>query len=266
MPRIPLGSGSCRPVRRAPRLPTRSGPRKFSLPWLAELTYNGAMSDPVQIGERIRAARQERGWTQEQLAEAVGVSRSAVAQWETGRAGQLTGNLSRICRGALGRHRAPHPWAGKAREPAGRHRGRTGPAAAVSRMCAGGSPTAVAHRAPAGQTLTAEAAMRACPFGLAGGQADPTWRRSIKRRPRPRRFRCRTGCGAGWRMRSRTCSAPPCSVATWRPPRTCLGVMESMHARARMRFSSERQGTTLMIGRARKELDSRKARRRTGQG
>jgi transcriptional regulator with XRE-family HTH domain len=54
------------------------------------------MSDPVHIGERIRAARQERGWTQEQLAEAVGVSRSAVAQWETGRAGQLTGNLSRI--------------------------------------------------------------------------------------------------------------------------------------------------------------------------
>lgn len=54
------------------------------------------MSDPVQIGERIRAARQDRGWTQEQLAEAVGVSRSAVAQWETGRAGQLTGNLSRI--------------------------------------------------------------------------------------------------------------------------------------------------------------------------
>lgn len=34
--------------------------------------------------------------TQEQLAEAVGVSRSAVAQWETGRAGQLTGNLARI--------------------------------------------------------------------------------------------------------------------------------------------------------------------------
>jgi transcriptional regulator with XRE-family HTH domain len=66
------------------------------LPLLSDLTYNGGMSDPVQIGERIRAARQERGWTQEQLAEAVGVSRSAVAQWETGRAGQLTGNLSRI--------------------------------------------------------------------------------------------------------------------------------------------------------------------------
>ena len=66
------------------------------LPWLAELTYTRGMSDPVHIGERIRAARQDRGWTQEQLAGAVGVSRSAVAQWETGRAGQVTGNLSRI--------------------------------------------------------------------------------------------------------------------------------------------------------------------------
>ena len=54
------------------------------------------MSDPVQIGDRIRLARQDRGWTQDQLAHAVGVSRSAVAQWETGRAGQLTGNLARI--------------------------------------------------------------------------------------------------------------------------------------------------------------------------
>lgn len=74
----------------------RFGLRVIPLPWLAELTYTCRMSDPVHIGERIRAARQDRGWTQEQLAEAVGVSRSAVAQWETGRAGQLTGNLSRI--------------------------------------------------------------------------------------------------------------------------------------------------------------------------
>ena len=54
------------------------------------------MSDSRAIGERIRLARQERGLTQERLAEAVGVTRSAVAQWETGRAGQITGNLSRI--------------------------------------------------------------------------------------------------------------------------------------------------------------------------
>jgi transcriptional regulator with XRE-family HTH domain len=48
------------------------------------------------IGERIRAVRRERRWTQDELAVAVGVSRSAVAQWETGRSGQLSANLSRI--------------------------------------------------------------------------------------------------------------------------------------------------------------------------
>lgn len=48
------------------------------------------------MGIRIRDVRRERGWTQDQLASAVGVSRSAVAQWETGRAGQVTTNLTRI--------------------------------------------------------------------------------------------------------------------------------------------------------------------------
>lgn len=48
------------------------------------------------VGERIKAARQAAGLTQWQLAEAVGVSRSAVAQWETGRTGQVGINLSRI--------------------------------------------------------------------------------------------------------------------------------------------------------------------------
>jgi len=45
-----------------------------------------------------------------------------------------------------------------------------------------------------------------------------------------------------------------------------LGVMESMHARARVRFHAERHGTALMIDRARKELEARKARRRFGPG
>ncbi len=48
------------------------------------------------VGARIRQVRREKGLTQGDLAEAVGVSRSAVAQWETGRAGQLSANLSRI--------------------------------------------------------------------------------------------------------------------------------------------------------------------------
>jgi hypothetical protein len=45
-----------------------------------------------------------------------------------------------------------------------------------------------------------------------------------------------------------------------------LGVMENMHARARLRFKAERHGTAQMIERARKELESRKARRRIGPG
>jgi transcriptional regulator with XRE-family HTH domain len=48
------------------------------------------------VGSRIRALRAAGGLTQEQLAAACGVSRSAVAQWETDRAGQLRGNISRI--------------------------------------------------------------------------------------------------------------------------------------------------------------------------
>src|SRR6476619_4057028 len=54
------------------------------------------MTSPQEIGARIRNVREEQGWTQDQLAEAVGVSRSAVAQWETGRAGQVTTNLTRV--------------------------------------------------------------------------------------------------------------------------------------------------------------------------
>lgn len=50
------------------------------------------------LGARIRSARLAQGLTQDQLARAVGVTRSAVAQWETGRAGQVGGNLARIGR------------------------------------------------------------------------------------------------------------------------------------------------------------------------
>lgn len=52
--------------------------------------------DTQAIGTRIRAARELQGLTQAALAERVGVTRSAVAQWETGRAGQVGGNLAQI--------------------------------------------------------------------------------------------------------------------------------------------------------------------------
>ncbi len=50
----------------------------------------------VGMGERIRQARQAAGLTQLGLATAVGVSRSAVAQWETDRSGQVGVNLARV--------------------------------------------------------------------------------------------------------------------------------------------------------------------------
>jgi transcriptional regulator with XRE-family HTH domain len=53
------------------------------------------------VGARIRAARREKGWTQKVLADAVGVSRSAIAQWETDRAGQIPANLTQMA-AALG--------------------------------------------------------------------------------------------------------------------------------------------------------------------
>ena len=53
-------------------------------------------SHATQLAGRIRAARRAQGLTQDQLARAVGVTRSAVAQWETGRAGQVGSNLARI--------------------------------------------------------------------------------------------------------------------------------------------------------------------------
>lgn len=50
----------------------------------------------MSIGSRIAELRRERGMSQAALAAATKVSRSAVAQWETDRAGQVSGNLSRI--------------------------------------------------------------------------------------------------------------------------------------------------------------------------
>jgi transcriptional regulator with XRE-family HTH domain len=58
------------------------------------------LDDPLgsddAVGARIAEARRRAGITQDALGRAVGVSRSAVAQWETGRSGQLRGNLARI--------------------------------------------------------------------------------------------------------------------------------------------------------------------------
>jgi transcriptional regulator with XRE-family HTH domain len=59
------------------------------------------MQEDSTVGARIRALRRARGLTQDELAASCSVSRSAVAQWETDRAGQLSGNITRIA-AALG--------------------------------------------------------------------------------------------------------------------------------------------------------------------
>jgi transcriptional regulator with XRE-family HTH domain len=53
-------------------------------------------SSDETVGARIRALRRSQGMTQDDLAAACDVSRSAVAQWETDRAGQLRGNFTRV--------------------------------------------------------------------------------------------------------------------------------------------------------------------------
>lgn len=50
------------------------------------------------VGARIRASRLANDMTQEAFAEKLGVSRSAVAQWETDRAGQVRANMERIAK------------------------------------------------------------------------------------------------------------------------------------------------------------------------
>ncbi len=48
------------------------------------------------VGQAIKRLREERGMTQELLAEAIGVSRQAVSKWESGRASPGTANLQAL--------------------------------------------------------------------------------------------------------------------------------------------------------------------------
>jgi transcriptional regulator with XRE-family HTH domain len=62
----------------------------------AGLGQTDAAGEDVSVASRIRQSRQALGLTQEELARRIGVSRSAVAQWETDRTGQVRANLTRV--------------------------------------------------------------------------------------------------------------------------------------------------------------------------
>src|SRR5271163_2860943 len=53
---------------------------------------------PETVGARIRALRLAADLTQDEFAAKLNVSRSAIAQWETDRAGQVRDNLERIAK------------------------------------------------------------------------------------------------------------------------------------------------------------------------
>lgn len=59
------------------------------------------ISPGLDLGRRIRLLREMAGLSQQQLAEMVGISRSAVAFWETGRSGHVGKHLGEVAK-ALG--------------------------------------------------------------------------------------------------------------------------------------------------------------------
>ncbi|MBS1102684.1 helix-turn-helix transcriptional regulator [Gluconobacter sp. Dm-62] len=72
--------------------------------WIREteavLTRNAVpaaqLSPGLELGRRIRLLREMAGLSQQQLAEKVGISRSAVAFWETGRSGHVGKHLGSL--------------------------------------------------------------------------------------------------------------------------------------------------------------------------
>ena len=50
-----------------------------------------------RIGEFIQRSRKEKGWTQKELAEQIGVSDKTISKWENGNSVPDTGILTSLC-------------------------------------------------------------------------------------------------------------------------------------------------------------------------
>ena len=77
----------------------------YSRPWTYRhhlLTMSGVKQDPLKVlGQRIRAKRKSRGWTQEDLADIAGIDRSYIGGVERGQRNLTFKVLCQICN-ALG--------------------------------------------------------------------------------------------------------------------------------------------------------------------
>lgn len=58
----------------------------------------GASGLPGALSDRIRAARRDRGWTQQQVARKVGITVRSVSGWECGKAIPHVGTLEALAR------------------------------------------------------------------------------------------------------------------------------------------------------------------------
>jgi transcriptional regulator with XRE-family HTH domain len=77
-----LGALGASPEQRALALSTIDAPRAIRR--LRGTAANAGLGPPTRAGDLLRAMRQRKGWTQEQVAAKVGVVRNAVARWESG--------------------------------------------------------------------------------------------------------------------------------------------------------------------------------------
>jgi putative transcriptional regulator len=68
------------------------------MPQFVRLTYKDALKGMrMPLGDKIKQAREQRGWTQQQLSEHAGVRRALISELETGKKEDTTGeNLRRL--------------------------------------------------------------------------------------------------------------------------------------------------------------------------
>ena len=53
---------------------------------------------PPQLNSVLRAARLEKGWTLQRLADAIGVTGAAIAHWEAGKNRPRAAHLTAVCK------------------------------------------------------------------------------------------------------------------------------------------------------------------------